>query len=172
MKNRKSRVFKTGAIVFILLGVLIANAQAVNIEHNKVFTTKPANKPWTTLYYINNDYSGGYADALEQIFIDEIASTSRVNVVVVQDKLNGPAFTYYIDENHNKTVLQELGEVNMADWLTLKDFIEFGKQHYPADRYLLWIYDHGGAWKGACIDETNNNNAIGISMDGLPKSTF
>jgi len=168
MKNPKSRVFKAGAIVCILLGVFIVNAQATNIEHNKVLTNKPANKPWTTLYYIDSDYSGGCSDPLQQIFIDEIASTSRINVVVIQDKLNEPAFTYYIDENHNKTVLQELGEVNMADWLTLKEFINYGKQNYPADRYLLWIYDHGGAWKGACLDETND--AIGMSMDGYQKA--
>jgi len=170
MKNKKSTILKTGAVVFILLSVLIVNVQAANIEQNKIQTKKPANKPWTTLYYIDSDYSGGYTDPLQQIFIDEIASTSQVNVVVIQDKLNEPAYVYYIDENHNISVLQELGEVNMADWQVLRDFISFGKQNYPADRYLLWVYDHGGAWKGACLDETNNHNSIGIQMDGYQKA--
>jgi len=139
MRKIKSRVFKTGAVVFILLGVLIANAQAANAEVKKVLTNKPANKPWTTLYYIDSDYSGGCADPLQEVLIDEISSTSNINVVVIQDKLNEPAFTYYVDENHNVTVLQDLGEVNMADWQVLQDFIAFGKQNYPADRYLLWV---------------------------------
>jgi hypothetical protein len=170
MKNIKNRSIKAGVMICILLGVFITNAQATNLEINKVLTTKPANKPWTTLYYIDNDYDGGFTDPLQQIFIDEINSSDRVNVVVIQDKLDEPAYMYYIDENHNITVLEELGEVNMADWVILKDFIAYGKQNYPADRYLLWVYDHGGAWKGACLDETNNHNAIGIQMDGYQKA--
>lgn len=166
----KSRVFKAVFMICIFMGICVVNAQAINLEKNKVLTNKPASKAWTTLYYIDNDYNGGYTDPLQQIFIDEIASTSSINVIVIQDKLNEPAFLYYIDENHNITVLEELGEVNMADWVTLKDFIAYGKQNYPADRYLLWVYDHGGAWKGACLDETNNHNYIGISMDGYQKA--
>jgi hypothetical protein len=170
MKNPKRRVFNASVILCILLGVFIANAQAVNIEHNKDFTNKPANKPWTMLYYIDSDYSGGYTDPLQQIFIDEIASTSSINVVVIQDKLNEPAFYYYIDENHNEIVLEELGEVNMADYITLKNFIQYGKDQYPADRYLLWVYNHGGAWKGACLDDTDNEKGKGIPIDGFQKA--
>ena len=45
----------------------------------------------------------------------------------------------------------------MGDYQTLSYFINYGKQNYPADRYLLWIYNHGGGWKGACMDDTNND---------------
>jgi len=168
MKNIKWKSFEAGAMTCILLGVLVTSVQAVNFETADVFENQPANKAWTTLYYIDNDFSGGYADPLEMVFIDEIGSTSSVNVVVIQDKLNEPAFIYYIDENHNKVVLEELGEVNMADWQVLRDFISYGKQNYPADRYLLWVVDHGGAWKGACLDETDN--AIGMTMQGYQKA--
>ena len=168
MRKLKNRVFKASVIVCLLLGVFIANAQAANLENNNVFITNSTNKPWTTLYYIDNDFSGGFDDPLQDVFIDEIASTSSVNVVVIQDNFDEPAFIYYIDENHNKIVLEELGEVNMADYLILKNFIEYGKEHYPADRYLLWVYDHGGAWKGACIDETNK--AIGMTLDKFQKA--
>ena len=168
MRKLKNRVFKANVIICLLLGVFIANAQAANLKNNNVFITNSTNKSWTTLYYIDNDFSGGFDDPLQDIFIDEIASTSSVNVVVIQDNLDEPAFIYYIDENHNKLVLEELGEVNMADYLILKNFIEYGKEHYPADRYLLWVYDHGGAWKGACIDETNK--AIGMTLDKFQKA--
>jgi hypothetical protein len=56
----------------------------------------------------------------------------------------------------------------MADYIVLKNFIEYGKEHYPADRYLLWVYDHGGAWKGACLDETDK--AIGMTLDKFQKA--
>jgi hypothetical protein len=170
MKNKKSRIFKASVMICLLLCVLIVNAQAANIENNKVTVNKPANKPWTTLYYIDADYSGGIADPLQDIFIDEIASTSNVNVVVIQDTLDGPAFYYYIDESRNIITLEALGEVNMADYLTLKNFIQFGKENYPADRYFLLVYDHGGAWKGACIDDTDYVKGKGMSLDGFQKA--
>lgn len=37
-----------------------------------------------------------------------------------------------------------LGQVSMVEPDTLADFIQFGKAHYPADRYQLILWDHGG----------------------------
>jgi len=168
MGKLKNRVVKAIVMGCLLLGVFMTNTQATNLEHSNVITTKTENKAWTTLYYIDSDYNGSFGDPLQEIFIDEVASTSNVNVVVIQDKIDEPAFLYYIDENHNEIVLEELGEVNMADYVVLKNFIEYGKEHYPADKYLLWVYDHGGAWKGACLDETDN--AIGMTLDKFQKA--
>jgi hypothetical protein len=50
----------------------------------------------------------------------------------------------------------------MGDYQTLKEFIVYGKENYPADRYQLNIYNHGGAWLGACMDTTDNDQ---LSMD-------
>jgi hypothetical protein len=168
MGKLKIRVFKASVMVCLLLSVFIVDAQATNLKNNNHTLTKPANKAWTTMYYIDSDYSGSFNDPLQDVFLDEIASTSNVNVVVIQDTLDNPAVIYYIDENHTEVVLEELGEVNMADYTVLKNFIEYGKEHYPADRYLLWVYDHGGAWKGACLDETDN--AIGMTLNNFQKA--
>ncbi|MFA5103163.1 MAG: clostripain-related cysteine peptidase [Candidatus Thermoplasmatota archaeon] len=165
MDTRKNGVFKASVMVGLLLAVCMVGAQATTPENNILPLTKPANKAWTTLYYLDADYSGGYTDPLQQIFLDEIASTSQVNVVVLQDTLDEPAFIYYIDENHTKVILEELGEANMADPQVLQAFLTYGKQQYPAERYLLWVYNHGGAWKGACLDETDN--AIAMSLDNF-----
>jgi hypothetical protein len=163
MKNLKKNIVKASMIVALLLSVCLVDAQSTTFTHTTPSLTKPASKAWTTLYYLDADYSGGFTDPLQQIFLDEIASTATVNVVVIQDTLADPAFIYYIDENHTKVVLEELGEVNMADPYVLQEFLAYGKQQYPAERYLLWVYNHGGAWKGACLDETDN--AIGMTMD-------
>ena len=58
--------------------------------------------------------------------------------------------------------------MNMGDYHTLSYFIEYGKQNYPADRYLLWVYNHGGGWKGACMDETNEDPLL--TMDDFQKA--
>jgi len=154
-------------MILMILIMLIPPAQATLNFYNDD-NSIPEAKAWTTLYYIDNDYSGSLTDPLQQVFIDEIASTSNLNVVVIQDKLDEPALLYYINENHTKILLEDLGEVDMADYLTLKNFIEYGKQNYPAEKYLLWIVNHGGAWKGACIDETDNSTAM--TMDEFQRA--
>ncbi|MCL2406653.1 MAG: clostripain-related cysteine peptidase [Defluviitaleaceae bacterium] len=40
--------------------------------------------------------------------------------------------------------LENLGKQNMGDWRTLADFIVFSMQNYPAERYGLIMWDHGG----------------------------
>jgi len=158
---------KSGLIGLMILCLLIPPVQAT-LNANDCNNSIPETKAWTTLYYIDNDYSGSFTDPLEQVFIDEIASASNLNVVVIQDKLDGPALLYYINENHTKILLDDLGEVDMADYLTLKNFIQYGKQNYPAEKYLLWIINHGGAWKGACIDETDDSTAM--TMDEFQRA--
>lgn len=46
------------------------------------------------------------------------------------------------------TEVEDLGEVNMGDPNALADFIAWGVQNYPADRYALIFWDHGAAWPG------------------------
>lgn len=168
MKNLQKSMLKASMIVTLLLSMSLVYAQPTTPTDTTQSQMKPASKAWTTLYYLDADYNGGYADPLQQLFIDEINSTANVNVVVIQDTLNEPAFIYYIDENHTKVVLEELGEVNMGDYQVLQEFLAYGKQHYPAERSLLWVYDHGGAWKGACLDETDG--AIGMTLNNFQKA--
>ena len=166
------RYKKIGVINMSIVFFTIALVMMTSVQANAFNVTKPAekilkNKSWTTLFYIDNDYENG-GDLLQSIFIDEISSNENLNVVVIQDTIYGPAFYYFIDENHDKILLEELGEVNMADYQTLRDFINFGKDNYPADRYFLWIVDHGGAWKGACMDDTSGE--VAMSMDEIQKA--
>ena len=50
--------------------------------------------------------------------------------------------------------LESLGSVNMGDDATLQDFLEYGFDNFPADRYGLIMWDHGsGATGGLCHDE-------------------
>jgi hypothetical protein len=168
MKNLQKNMLKISIITTLLLSASLVGAQSTTLKDTAQSQMKPATKAWTTLYYLDADYNGGFTDPLQQLFIDEINSTSNVNVVVIQDTLNDPAFIYYIDENHTKVVLEELGEVNMGDYQVLQEFLAYGKQQYPAERYLLWVYDHGGAWKGACLDETDG--AIGMTLNNFQKA--
>lgn len=167
-KKSNIRVVKASIVVYVAVCIMIIPVQGAYLKNETPHIKTSETKAWTTLYYLDCDYDSNNFDPLEQIFIDEIATTENVNVVVIQDKEEEPAFLYYIDENHSKILLEELGEINMGDYQTLSYFIDYGKQNYPADRYLLWVYDHGGGWKGACMDTTNNDPLL--SMDEFQKA--
>ncbi|MFE3845794.1 clostripain-related cysteine peptidase [Thermoplasmatota archaeon] len=117
------------------------------------------NMKWTWMFYDDADFRG--ADPFND-FANEAFSSENIDIIVLQDPYDGPAKIWYIDQNHNKHLLMDLGEVNMGDSKTLSDFINYSKKNYPADRYLLSFYNHGAGWHGACLDETDKD---WLSMD-------
>lgn len=43
--------------------------------------------------------------------------------------------------------LEDLGDVNMGAPQALVDFVRWSKANYPADRYMLVLWDHGQGWR-------------------------
>jgi cysteine peptidase C11 family protein len=151
-------------IIFLILMPTLSSCEIESHDTNCLVIND--NKTWTSLYYIDVDTAKPIwniifnLDVLERDFIDEIASAENLNVLVLQDKIRGPAVLYYIDEQHNKIILEELGEVNMGDPQTLIDFINYGKENYPADRYQLCFSGHANAWYGVCPDDTSGGDIL------------
>ena len=51
-------------------------------------------------------------------------------------------------------LVDSVGSASMGDAETFMDFLDFGFDHFPADRYGLIMWDHGsGASGGLCYDE-------------------
>jgi hypothetical protein len=82
---------------------------------------------------------------------------ANVNVVVLMDRLNLPAYTYEVTHGGNKTV-QSLGEVDMGSPATLTAFINFTVEHYSSTYYFLDIWDHGQGIFGTCWDQSSGNH--------------
>ncbi len=118
---------------------------------------------WTVMIYMNGDCN------LEPAAIDDMnelefaGSSPDVNIVVEVDRSpfydssNGNWTTtrrYYITKDPNgydstivSTLLSDLGEQNMGNPSTLVDFVNWARTTYPADYYLLVLWDHGDGWK-------------------------
>lgn len=120
-----------------------------------------------------------YQDAddkvLEQdIYIDlneaeKVGSSQQVQIVAQIDRFRGgfsgdgnwtEARRYYVTQDDDlnavrSEVVQNLGEVNMADGQTLVDFITWAVQKYPADKYALILSDHGMGWPGGWSDASD-----------------
>ncbi len=57
--------------------------------------------------------------------------------------------------------MEVLDNQSMGDQQTLMDFLDWGTSSYPADRYVLVFWDHGGgSAAGVCFDETADNDSL------------
>lgn len=116
-------------------------------------TPAGARAKWTYLVYLAADNT--LSDMADFNVQQMLAANSSDDVRVV---VQGEQSTQYTPDASPDTLrglvtqgnlgLASMGgNVNMADRQTLADFIKWGKQNYPADRYAVVLWSHGGGWK-------------------------
>ncbi len=140
----------------------------------------PEEAKWTVMVYLaagNDLETVGIQDINE---MELVGSTDEVNIVVQMDRIpfrtlsnygwgvyddssNGNWTTtrrYYVTQDMdpkkiNSRLLMDLGEQNMGDVETLKDFAQWTIQRYPAERYMLVLWNHGGGFRspGAVVSK-------------------
>jgi len=104
---------------------------------------------WTVAVYMAAD--NGLAD---QSYLDlaemmQVGSSTEMNVVVQVDRPardSNPGCRRYLVRRGRLELLEELGETDMADSLTLARFGRFVKTRYPAKQHCLVLWDHGSGW--------------------------
>jgi len=149
---------------------------------------------WTVMVYLdadNNLESAGIDDINE---MEIVGSTTEVNIVVQVDRIpysvlasNNEGYAddisnsnwtttrrYYITQDFdsvqiNSQLISDLGELNMGDPQTLIDFASWAVTEYPAKKYLLVIWNHGGGFRSTGLakdiawDDTSGGDKITMS---------
>lgn len=121
---------------------------------------------WTVMIYMDgdNNLEGAAIDDFNEL--EDAGSDANVDIVVqidrhpVYDTSNGNWDTtkrFYVTADPNgypditntiqSTEIADLGELNMGHPQTLIDFVNWARTTYPADHYLLVLWDHGDGWK-------------------------
>ena len=161
-------------LAVILLLLLAASAATADLGGRPL-----VNDAWTILVYLNGDCDLEHDAIADVNEMEMVGSSDQVNIVVQFDRIpaydttNGDWTTtrrYYVAADSNPTtitspMLMDLGEANMGSPAVLQSFIEWGISTYPADHYLVILWDHGSGWraptpeptKGICFDETNSD---------------
>ncbi|HIH95928.1 MAG TPA: hypothetical protein HA348_00305 [Thermoplasmata archaeon] len=146
---------RTTLVVAVLLAFFVM--AAISIPSG----SKEAGKAeWTFMVFLNAD-NNLYEAALWDINEMETAgSTSDVNIIVL---LDGPengdsSILRVVNDDDEETIhsfpVDDRGkvikgyEVNMGDPSTLKRFVKWVKNEYPASREVLVIWDHGSGVTG------------------------
>lgn len=132
---------------------------------------------WTLLFYIcgadleSDSSQGGYATSdINEILSKRTSQPDSVNIVVETGGAKSWK-TSYISSNKlerfeiNSTSSQmikkqTLANASMGKAETLQSFLEWGLSEYPAERYGLFMWNHGGAMDGCCFDENYDDDSL------------
>ncbi|HLA45456.1 MAG TPA: clostripain-related cysteine peptidase, partial [Aggregatilineales bacterium] len=109
------------------------------------------------------DYStgdGDWTDARRYLITKNDSSGSIVDIVNAKFE-NPDAVTL------GSEPLEELGEINNGDPQTLIDFILWAATNFPAEKYGLVLWDHGGTWSGGFGGDESTENHDGINIPEL-----
>lgn len=164
---KKKSIYNTYTfiITLLILSLIFSGCQIIPPMPNE--ETK-----WTIMVYMaagNELESVGIQDINE---MEMIGSNKDVNIVVQMDRISFDVLDnygyghlddtsnnnwtgtrrYYITQDSNPEIIKsrlimDLGEKNMGDPETLKDFTQWAIQNYPAQRYMLILWNHGGGFR-------------------------
>jgi hypothetical protein len=112
--------------------------------------TSTAKKAWTVMVYLAGDNNLDSAGVVDLGEMKKVGSNDRLNIVAQFDRATGKGETrrFYLRKGSTlaKDAVANLGETNMGDPKVLQDFLSWGAKNYPANHYMVVIWNHGAGW--------------------------
>jgi len=178
MPNRKSiRTLFTVFVVALMFFFISTTVYGDSTYKQYLPLVTTYGPEWTIMVYLaadNNLESAGVGDFLE---MSSVGSTSDVRIVVQFDRSSGYDTTngdwtttkrFFVTQGMipvASSALSDLGEMNMGNPATLLNFVQWAKTSYPAEKYALILWNHGGGWMPA--DELPDESGGLISAQGV-----
>ncbi len=121
---------------------------------------EPQKAKWTFMVYLAGDNNLSDAGEKDLGEMSKVGSTDDVNIVAEFDRVGHDHRTkrYHVQESDFNQV-DDLGETDSGDPKVLLDFISWTAENYPADRYALILWNHGGGWEPTEMDKI----ALGVA---------
>jgi len=127
---------------------------------------------WTVMVYVAADNNLEISGLMDVNEMEGAGSSPDVNILVQIDRsaeyYDGEGNwtgtrRYYIQQDDDaraitSPVLEDLGAINSGDPDVLADFAIWGITHYPAEKYMLVLWDHGGGWLVHTSDEETGDD--------------
>lgn len=130
---------------------------------------KGIKKPkWTFMVYIAGDNNLDPAALKDIAEMAKVGSSEDLNIVVQLDRARDrKTRRFYITKGggYQKDCVETFDETNTGDPAVLEEFILWGMEKYPASRYALVIWNHGGGWWDE-PERARRNIAYDDSSDG------
>lgn len=178
-----NNVYKKAVVFFLVITMLLS----IPITSEGVDEAEPdiarSGEKWTVLVYMNGDCSLESEMIGDFNELEMIGSGDDLNIIVQFDRngnhnaSNGDwtdTRRYRVLEDHHPVEMNSeridsppLGELDMGNPQTMADFIRFGLENYPADRYLISLGGHSTGVTGSiCPDDTPPSSKMSLEEFG------
>ncbi len=129
---------------------------------------------WTVYWYLcGSDLESKYGAATNDLAeLMAVKLPENVKVVIQtggasvwQNEVVSPdTLGRYVYDHNGLQLVDELPSASMGDAQTLKDFLAFGKDNYPAKRTAVVLWNHGGgSVSGAAFDELYGMDSLSLA---------
>jgi len=145
-----------------------------NVEDIEIEVAPSGGAKWTIMVYMDGDNTLDDCAWDDLSELESVSSTEEIKIVTQLDAFYSCSgtFRYYVTGAvpgasyplYPDDIVQTLPEQNMADPATLTSFINWATANYPAEKYLLVLWNHGAGWKdrniltkGIIVDDTSGD---------------
>jgi PKD repeat protein len=159
-----SHAYTTAGTYTVTLTVTDVCGNTANVTMDITVLTLVAKAEWTVMVYVGGDNNLDPAAWNDLGEMEAVGSTGQVKIVVQLDADAGTScdgtYRYYVTGGvapgascpyYPADIVGVLSEQDMGDPSVMADFVNWTTTNYPADHYLLILWDHGGGWKEAPI---------------------
>jgi hypothetical protein len=145
------------------------------------FKGTPAKKKWTVMVFVNAKNDLESAGLLNLNMMEMVGSNKDLNIVAELGRMKGQerdtdadgdwagARRIYVKKDKDmekitSPVVMKTEKVDMGDYKRAIDFVKWSKKNYPAEKYLLILWDHGTGWMDPRVEKPADASK-GISFD-------
>ena len=129
-------------------------------------------KRWTIMVYLAGDNNLDGAGVVDLQEMKAVGSSADVNVIAQFDRAGAGQQTrrYYLRKASTleQDGVASLGETNTGDPTVLENFANWGIANYPAEHYMLVLWNHGAGWDDTNVYRTAHALNLDIERKGKP----
>lgn len=133
-------------------------------------TKAKAKSQWTVMVYLAGDNNLAAAGSTDLREMKAVGSTPEISIVAQFDSAlkNHTTARYYLRKGTplQNDLVKQLGKTNCGDPKVLLDFVTWAVKAYPAERYILVLWNHGNGWDDENIYRTARAAGVSIARRG------
>lgn len=161
-------------LYILMVLILLMPLLACDYEEDMGKETVLTDNEWTIYWYLcGSDLESNYCAAtndLAELMEVELPETIKVIIqtggasIWQNELISADTIGRYVYDNEGLKLIEELPSANMGDAETLKDFLRFGKENYPAKHIAVVFWNHGGgSVSGAAFDELYAMDSLSLT---------
>jgi hypothetical protein len=156
-------VSKTGLVSAVSAGQVTVSASLAGATGGStVVVTGITRETWTIMVFMNAANNLDADSIVNEAQMEQIAQTpTSATRMVIQWKLSASpqagstdvsdhpfeGTRRYLEVKGGKQLVQDMGQgIDMGSAATLQNFVNWSVQNYPAQHYMLVVWDHGDGW--------------------------